>query len=174
MSFTDSIRSGFDNYVNFDGRASRPMYWWWVLFAILASIAANIVDAVIGAPIFSILVGLGLFLPGLAVAVRRLHDTDRSGWWILIGLIPIIGFIVLLVFLVQKSDPVDNRVRSAPGGPGSRGRRAASPRSGRLACPRNLASSRATAMPSPSILTPSVTATGSGRCASSSESRRSG
>ena len=114
MSFTDSIRSGFDNYVNFDGRASRPMYWWWVLFAILASIVGNILDAIIGASIFSILIGLALFLPGLAVAVRRLHDTDRSGWWILIGLIPIIGFIVLIVFLVQKSDPVDNEYGPPP------------------------------------------------------------
>ncbi len=108
MSFTEAVKSGFDNYVNFDGRASRPMYWWWVLFAILASIVANILDAIIGAQIFSILVGLGLFLPGLAVAVRRLHDTGRSGWWILIGLIPIIGFIVLLIFLVQGSDAGDN------------------------------------------------------------------
>ena len=114
MSFTESVRSGFDNYVNFDGRASRPMYWWWVLFAILASIVGNILDAIIGAQIFSILIGLALFLPGLAVAVRRLHDTDRSGWWILIGLIPIIGFIVLIVFLVQKSDPADNQYGPPP------------------------------------------------------------
>ncbi len=116
MGFTDAIRSGFENYVNFNGRASRPEYWFWVLFAILASIVANIIDAVIGTPIFSVLVGLGLFLPGLAVAVRRLHDTDRSGWWILIGLIPIIGLIVLIVFLVQKSDPVDNQYGPPPAG----------------------------------------------------------
>lgn len=114
MSFTESVKSGFDNYVNFDGRASRPMYWWWVLFAILASIVGNILDSVIGASIFSILIGLALLLPGLTVAVRRLHDTDRSGWWILIGLIPIIGFIVLIVFLVQKSDPADNQYGPPP------------------------------------------------------------
>jgi uncharacterized membrane protein YhaH (DUF805 family) len=108
MSFTEAVKSGFDNYVNFNGRASRPAYWWWFLFAILASIVANIIDAAIGVTIVSIIVALGLFLPGLAVAVRRLHDTDRSGWWILIGLIPLIGFIVLLIFFVQKSDPVDN------------------------------------------------------------------
>jgi uncharacterized membrane protein YhaH (DUF805 family) len=114
MSFTDSIRSGFDNYVNFDGRASRPMYWWWVLFAIIAGIVGNILDAVIGVAIFSILISLALFLPGLAVAVRRLHDTDRSGWWILIALIPLIGFIVLIVFLVQKSDPGDNQYGPPP------------------------------------------------------------
>ena len=109
MSFTEAVKSGFDNYVTFSGRASRPAYWWWFLFAILAAIVANIIDAAIGAPVVSIIVALGLFLPGLAVAIRRLHDTDRSGWWILIGLIPIIGFIILLIFYVQKSDPVDNQ-----------------------------------------------------------------
>ena len=114
MSFTDSIRSGFDNYVNFDGRASRPMYWWWVLFAILASIVGNILDAIIGAQIFSILIGLALFLPGLAVAVRRLHDTDRSGWWILIGLVPLIGFIWLIVLYCIDSTPGTNRFGPQP------------------------------------------------------------
>jgi uncharacterized membrane protein YhaH (DUF805 family) len=109
MSFTDAVRSGFENYVNFSGRSSRPAYWWWVLFAILIGIVANVLDLAIDVTIFSIIVGLALFLPGLAVAVRRLHDTDRSGWWILIGLIPVIGFIVLLVFFIQKSDPVDNQ-----------------------------------------------------------------
>ena len=109
MGFTDAVRSGFENYVNFSGRSSRPAYWWWVVFAILVGIVANLLDFAIDVTIFSILVGLALFLPGLAVAVRRLHDTDRSGWWILIGLIPVIGFIVLLVFFIQKSDPVDNQ-----------------------------------------------------------------
>ena len=114
MSFTEAVKSGFDNYVNFSGRASRPAYWWWFLFAILASIVANIIDAAIGVTIVSIIVALGLFLPGLAVAFRRLHDTDRSGWWILIGLIPLIGFIVLLIFFVQKSDPADNQYGPPP------------------------------------------------------------
>ena len=114
MSFTEAVRSGFDNYVNFDGRASRPMYWWWFLFALLASVVGNILDAAVGVQIFSILIGLALFLPGLSVAIRRLHDTDRSGWWILIGLIPIIGLIVLIVFFVQKSDLGDNQYGPPP------------------------------------------------------------
>ena len=114
MSFGEAIRSGFDNYVNFEGRASRAAYWWWVLFAILASIAANIIDAIIGAPIFSLLVGLGLLLPGLSVAVRRLHDTNRSGWWILIGLIPLVGFIVQIVFLAQAGNFGTNKFGPDP------------------------------------------------------------
>ena len=108
MSFTNAVKSGFEHYVEFDGRASRAAFWWWFLFTILVAIAASILDAVIGIPILSIIVSLGLILPNLSVSIRRLHDTDRSGWWILIGLIPLIGIIVLLVFYLQGSDPGDN------------------------------------------------------------------
>jgi len=121
MGFAEAIKSGFDNYTNFSGRARRSAYWYWVLFAILTSIAANIIDAVVGtAPVLSLLVGLGLLLPGFAVSVRRLHDTGRSGWWILIGLVPLIGFIVLIVFYVQDSEPTENQygspTKALPGG----------------------------------------------------------
>jgi uncharacterized membrane protein YhaH (DUF805 family) len=108
MSFSEAVKSGFDHYTKFDGRASRPAFWWWFLFSVLVAIAANILDAIIGTVILSIVVALGLLLPNLSVSIRRLHDTDRTGWWILIGLIPIIGFIVLLVFYLQKSDPGEN------------------------------------------------------------------
>jgi uncharacterized membrane protein YhaH (DUF805 family) len=114
MSFTDAIKSGFDNYVNFNGRASRPAFWWWVLFAFLVGIAANIIDAAINSTIISVLTSLALLLPGLAVSVRRLHDTNRSGWWILISLIPIVGIIVLIVFWVQESDAGSNQHGPAP------------------------------------------------------------
>ena len=114
MSFGEAVRSGFENYANFSGRSSRSAYWYWFLFAILVSIVANIVDAAIGAPILTIITGLGLLLPGLAVAIRRLHDTGRSGWWILIGLIPIVGFIVLIVFYVQESDQGPNEYGPPP------------------------------------------------------------
>lgn len=114
MTFGEAVRSGFDHYVKFDGRASRPAFWWWVLFVILVSIAANIIDLAIGAPVFSALVGLGLLLPGLSVSIRRLHDTNRTGWWILIYLIPLIGLIVLLVFYLQQGDPGENRYGPPP------------------------------------------------------------
>jgi uncharacterized membrane protein YhaH (DUF805 family) len=121
MGFTEAIKSGFGNYTNFSGRARRSAYWYWLLFALLMSIAANIIDAVVGtAPVLSLLVALGLLLPGLAVSVRRLHDTGRSGWWILIGLVPLIGFIVLIVFYVQDSEPTENQYgpppKALPGG----------------------------------------------------------
>jgi uncharacterized membrane protein YhaH (DUF805 family) len=109
MSFSEAVKSGFDHYTKFDGRAHRAAFWWWFLFGVLVGIAASIVDAIIGSSIISLLLALGLLLPNISVAIRRLHDTDRTGWWILIGLIPIIGFIVLLIFYLQKSDPGDNK-----------------------------------------------------------------
>jgi uncharacterized membrane protein YhaH (DUF805 family) len=114
MTFGDAIRSGFDHYAKFDGRASRPAFWWWVLFVVLVSIAANIIDLAIGAPVFSALAGLGLLLPNISVSIRRLHDTNRTGWWILIWLIPLIGLIVLLIFYLQQGDPEENRFGPPP------------------------------------------------------------
>jgi uncharacterized membrane protein YhaH (DUF805 family) len=115
MTFSEAVESGFNNYVNFQGRSSRSAFWWWFLFGVLVGIGANIIDAILGSyPIISLIVGLGLFLPGLAVAVRRLHDTDRTGWWVLIELIPLIGIIVLIVFWVQQSDPGENKYGSPP------------------------------------------------------------
>jgi uncharacterized membrane protein YhaH (DUF805 family) len=115
MTFSEAIKSGFDHYVKFDGRASRPAYWWWFLFTILVAVAASIIDAAIGSfGVISGIAGLALLLPGLSVAIRRLHDTDHSGWWVLIGLIPIIGFIVLLVFYLRQSDPGENRYGPPP------------------------------------------------------------
>ena len=108
MSFSEAVKSGFDHYTKFDGRASRPAFWWWFLFGIIVSIVANILDVIAGTTIIGVLIGLGLLLPNLSVSIRRLHDTDRSGWWILIGLIPVIGWIVLIVFYVQEGTAGDN------------------------------------------------------------------
>jgi uncharacterized membrane protein YhaH (DUF805 family) len=121
----EAIQSGFQNYANFSGRAARPAYWWWVLFSIVVSLLAAVVDVVLGSSIITAadtrgvgivgtIVGLALLLPGLAVLVRRLHDTDRSGWWFFITLIPILGAIVLLVFLAMPGTPGDNRYGPSP------------------------------------------------------------
>ncbi len=115
MTFAEAVRSGFDHYVKFDGRASRPAFWWWFLFGILVGIGATIIDAIIGSfGVVSGLAALALLLPNLSVAIRRLHDTDHTGWWVLIGLIPIIGFIVLLIFYLRQSDPGENRYGPPP------------------------------------------------------------
>jgi uncharacterized membrane protein YhaH (DUF805 family) len=105
MNFDEAIRDGLSKYAKFKGRSSRSAYWWFVLFSLLVYIATEIVDAVINTPAFTALAIIGLFLPSLAVLVRRLHDTDRSGWWILISLVPFVGSIVLIVFACIDSGP---------------------------------------------------------------------
>ncbi len=114
MNFVDTITAGFSNYVNFSGRASRSEYWLWVLFIVLGSIVAVIIDEVIGIRLIDPIFALATLLPSIAVAVRRLHDIDRSGWWLLINFIPLIGLIVLIVWFCTSgteglrtgSDPI--------------------------------------------------------------------
>jgi uncharacterized membrane protein YhaH (DUF805 family) len=116
MTFSEAVKSGFDHYTKFDGRAGRPPFWWWFLFGILVSIGANIIDAILGTwGVVNGLAGLALLLPNISVSIRRLHDTDHSGWWILIGLIPIIGWIVLIVFYVREGDAGENKYGPPPG-----------------------------------------------------------
>lgn len=121
MSFTEAIRSVLNQYVGFSGRARRSEYWYWALFSIIIAVIASLLDRAAFSSNnswFSYIVGLALFLPGLAVAVRRLHDTSRSGWWILLGLIPVIGAIILIVFYVQDSHG-DNQYGPSPKAVGS-------------------------------------------------------
>jgi uncharacterized membrane protein YhaH (DUF805 family) len=88
MGFTEAISSGFSNYVGFAGRASRSEYWYWTLFAIIVALVAIVIDIVVFPDMemrpVNTIVGLALFLPGLAVAARRLHDLNQSGWWLLL------------------------------------------------------------------------------------------
>nr|MDT0661353.1 DUF805 domain-containing protein [Micromonospora sp. DSM 115978] len=123
MTFTSAVRSVLTQYVGFQGRARRAEYWWFVLFSLLVGIATSILDSALGTDFensslsggfFNLIANLALLLPSLAVAVRRLHDTDRSGWWILIGLIPLLGAIVLLVFFVKDGTPGQNRFGPSP------------------------------------------------------------
>lgn len=110
-------------YVVFSGRARRAEYWWFILFNIIISLALGAIDGVTGT--YSPEAGLGLLgglytlavlLPSIAVTVRRLHDTGRSGWWFLIFLVPVIGAIVLLVFMVLDSKPGQNQYGENPKG----------------------------------------------------------
>ena len=118
MTFVEAIKDGFGKYVMFSGRSSRSAYWYWALFALIVGVVATIIDLAIGSRIVSLITTLALLLPGLAVAFRRLHDTGRSAWWILISLVPFVGFIVLIVFLVQPSEGPNRfgeRPDTAPG-----------------------------------------------------------
>ena len=108
-------------YAVFNGRARRKEYWYFVLFSMLISIVLAIMDGATGS--FSAEAGMGLLggiyalavlIPSIAVGVRRLHDTNRSGWWLLIALIPIIGAIVLIVFLASDSKPEENQYGPNP------------------------------------------------------------
>jgi uncharacterized membrane protein YhaH (DUF805 family) len=113
MNFVQAISSGFSKYVQFGGRASRSEYWYWTLFSILASIAAGIIDGILGISITSAIVGLGLLLPGLAVSARRLHDIDRTFWWILITF-TIIGWLLLLYWDCVRGTSGPNRYGPDP------------------------------------------------------------
>ena len=99
MTFQESIKICFSKYADFSGRASRSEYWWFFLFIILVGAIISTLSNKLGGVFY-----LATLLPSLAAATRRLHDTSRSGWWQLVCLIPVIGLIVLLVFLVQKGD----------------------------------------------------------------------
>lgn len=102
--FLDVVKN---KYAQFDGRARRSEYWYFMLFNILISMGIGIVGTFLDLSFLSMIYSLAIFVPGIAVAVRRLHDTGRSGFWILIGLIPLIGVIVLIVFLVEDSKPAN-------------------------------------------------------------------
>lgn len=105
------------NYVNFQGRARRKAYWMFVLFNVIAAVIANVIDGVLGTGgILGALYGLAVLLPGIALGVRRLHDIGKSGWWLLIVLVPLIGPIILLVFAVMDSQPGDNQYGPNPKG----------------------------------------------------------
>jgi len=108
MTFVDAVKTCFTKYADFNGRAARSEYWWYTLFIIIASVLlSNVSDTV------SLLFGLATLLPSIAVAARRLHDTNRSGWLQLLALIPILGWLVLLYFLVQEAQE-PNRFGAAP------------------------------------------------------------
>jgi len=117
MNMMEAVKACFSNYVTFSGRARRAEYWWFALFSTIVSIVLTLIDiAAFGSEVglLSSLWSLGVLLPSLAAAARRLHDTDRSSWWLLIGLIPLIGWIVLIVFMATRGTTGGNRFGPDP------------------------------------------------------------
>jgi uncharacterized membrane protein YhaH (DUF805 family) len=111
MGFGEAISTCLGKYAQFDGRAVRSEYWWFYLFTFLANWAASIIGHFAhgaGGSILSVVVSLALLLPSLAAGVRRLHDTGRSGWWLLVG-VTVIGLIPLVIWLAQPGREEQNQ-----------------------------------------------------------------
>lgn len=105
------------DYAVFTGRARRTEYWMFTLINFIICMVLFAIEAVIGTlGIITMLYGLAVLIPGLAVSIRRLHDTDRSGWWLLVGFIPVVGGLILLVLMVLDSTPGENRFGHNPKG----------------------------------------------------------
>ena len=107
MNFPDAVSTCLKKYATFQGTASRSEYWWFYLFCIILSVLATVLGDFV-----SLIVFAATIVPTIAAATRRLHDTDRSGWWQLIALLPFIGIIMLIVFLAQ--DTRINRYDAVP------------------------------------------------------------
>jgi len=118
MNMIEAVKAVFSKYATFEGRARRSEYWWFVLFNFIVSVVLAMLFGGggngFGGDIFSMIWTLATLLPSLAVGARRLHDTNRSGWWLLIALIPLIGMIVLIVFCASRGTPGPNRFGQDP------------------------------------------------------------
>lgn len=126
MSFGAAVSSFWKNYANFKGRARRSEYWFVFLFLFLTNLAAAVIDLVLmqgdvdrfiangGGGIVGLIWILATIVPALSILVRRLHDTGKSGWWALIGFVPVVGSIVLFVFTLLDSTPGSNAYGDSP------------------------------------------------------------
>ena len=126
MNFGTALKSFWSNYTNFKGRARRSEYWFIQLFLVATNIAVAVIDLALmngdverfiangGGGIVGLIWIFATIVPALAVLIRRLHDTNRIGWWALIGLVPLAGAIVLLVFTVEDSNKGENKYGASP------------------------------------------------------------
>jgi len=104
VNFVDAVKTCLSKYADFKGRAGRPEFWWFMLFCTLASV----ITAVISQRISGV-ISLLLLLPAIAATARRLHDIDKSGWWQLVSLVPLVGWLVVLYWYLQPTQPQANR-----------------------------------------------------------------
>jgi uncharacterized membrane protein YhaH (DUF805 family) len=111
VGFIDAARGAFGNIFTYRGRASRSAFWWFVLLEIIAYLIVGFVSnrSTVAGVILDIVVGIPMVLTGISLAVRRLHDADHAGWWWWIGLVPFVGWIVLLIFYLLPGTPGRNR-----------------------------------------------------------------
>ena len=124
MGFSDALQNVLmNNYANLNGRASRSEYWWFVLFNFIVNIVTFVIDLTLGSMItydmgyVGLIAFLALLLPSFCVSVRRLHDLGKSGWWLLIAIIPIVNFIgifVIIVFTIMEGEEQPNQYGNVP------------------------------------------------------------
>ena len=114
----DEFLLAFKKYAVFEGRSRRREFWFFTLFCYIVMAVLYVVDMMLGTGVLSTIFGLAVLIPSLAVGARRLHDTGRSGWWLLLYLVPLVGFIVLIVFFVMDSQPGTNEYGPNPKGVG--------------------------------------------------------
>lgn len=120
MNLIDAVKSGFRNYARFSGRARRSEFWFWILFSFLVGIVASAIDNALGITTstgsgpFQGIVSLALLIPSLAMGWRRMHDTGKAGALYLLGIIPIVGTILIIVWAAQDSQPGENKYGPSP------------------------------------------------------------
>jgi uncharacterized membrane protein YhaH (DUF805 family) len=126
VPFPDAVKICLHKYADFHGRARRSEFWWWALFTVIVSFVAGIIDAVLGTRsasgngLIGSIAELAMLLPSLAVGARRLHDTGRSGWWLLLWIAIVVGWVVLIWWWCTDSEP-DNKYGVSPKGAGMTG-----------------------------------------------------
>ena len=122
VDFGTAVKLGFQRYVDFSGRSTRAEYWWWELFLTVVSVALIIADTLTGnsstfgwlGGLLETLFTLATIIPSLALGVRRLHDINRTGWWLLLWFVLVIGWIVLIVWAIERGDKGPNKYGPDP------------------------------------------------------------
>jgi len=109
VGFGEAISLGFKNYINFSGRATRAEYWWWFLFIVVTGVVLAIIDGVTGIGVLLNIFNLATLIPGLALGARRLHDIGKSGWWQLLWLAIIVGWIIMIVWYCKPGNQLGNK-----------------------------------------------------------------
>lgn len=115
LTFGEAVKLALTvNYCNFNGRSSRSEYWWFCLFTFIIGAILSLFSGSTAGTVISAVVNLALLLPSLGLCVRRMHDIDKSGWWVLINLIPLVGWIIFIVWAVKDSQPTPNQYGPVP------------------------------------------------------------
>jgi uncharacterized membrane protein YhaH (DUF805 family) len=114
MDFMTAVKFCLNNYFTIEGRAQRSQYWWFYLFVLIIIFVASMIDAITGLPVFGLIAMLAILAPYICVAIRRMHDKDKSGWWLLISFVPVIGFFYLLYLFVTRGTEGENRFGPDP------------------------------------------------------------